>query len=110
MKKSELRQIIKEEYAKVLKEKTKPSLKEQDDDFEDEDEIDESWAEQDGWNQEFFEEIGLIDLLDNFSRVTYELQNARRGSYGINGDTLEDLKDTLMELSEELQDMINNLD
>jgi hypothetical protein len=86
------------------------SIKEQDDDFEDEEYMNEDWAEQDGWNQEFFEENGLMSLLGDFSKVAYELQNARRGSYGINGDTLEDLKDTLMELSEELQDIINDLD
>jgi hypothetical protein len=35
MKKSELRQLIKEEYSKILQEKPTKSLKEQEDDFED---------------------------------------------------------------------------
>ena len=83
-------------------------------DEEDEDEFGDEdtpglWATTDGWNEDYFEEVGLMDFIKNIERVAYEIRNARRGSYGLSGDTLEDLKSDLLALKDEFDDVINNL-
>jgi uncharacterized protein YdcH (DUF465 family) len=72
-------------------------------DFEDE------FIDDDGWNELAFAEIGLIELIDDFDRINYEIRNCVRGGYGISGDTVEDLKDDLIQLRERLEDIIEKL-
>ena len=111
MKKSELRQLIKEEYSKILQKKPTKSLKEQEDDFEDDEmDSDEPWTEQDGWNVEYFEDKGLMDVLDIAGKIDYEINNARRGTYGISGNTLDSLINELQELVENLTMVIEDLE
>lgn len=62
----------------------------------------------DGWDKNDLS--GLIELLNKFERVQYELKNARRGAYGIRGDTLQDLVNTLNSLMEKLENEISNIE
>lgn len=67
------------------------------------------FIDDDGWNELAFDEIGLTDLIDNFDRINYEIQNCVRGSYGISGDTIDDLKWDLIQMRERLEDIIEKL-
>lgn len=62
----------------------------------------------DGWDHEG----GLADLmetLNKFQAISYELESARRGSYGIEGDTIDDLLNTLLDAKSQLQENIENI-
>ena len=60
----------------------------------------------DGWDKEQLANTGLLDLLQAFSKVSYELMNCRRGSYAISGDTAQDLIDDLSLMRDQLDDVI----
>jgi len=84
------------------------------DDFDEEDEDDEdiqsgAFIDNDGWDEEALEDVGLIYWLDTVERVSYEIRNARRGSYGINGDRAEDLIQTLEEIKDSLDDVLDRM-
>jgi len=65
----------------------------------------------DGWDHTgSLDEIGLMDWLDRIERISYEIKNARRGSYAINGSTAEDLLNALVEIHEELGDILENIE
>ena len=51
-----------------------------------------------------------MDALSLATKIGYELKNCRRGSYGIVGDTAEDLLATLKELATELDNTIENVE
>ena len=53
----------------------------------------------DGWNEEWFENIGMMEALAKVAAIDYEIKNARRGSYATDG-TIEDIADQLFELAE----------
>ena len=53
----------------------------------------------DGWNEEWFYDIGLLDAITEIEAIAYEIRNARRGSYATDG-TIEDIADQLFELAE----------
>jgi hypothetical protein len=98
MKASELRNIIKEEIKKVLREA--PMLSD-----------DETYYDKDGWDADRLEDYyGLMSWLEDVERLQYEINSARRGSYGIEGDTMRDLVNTLIELKERLEDMIDDME
>lgn len=63
----------------------------------------------DGWDEEALEEVGLIDWMENVQRIQYEILNARRGSYGISGTTAEYLVGDLEELKRSLEAIIENI-
>ena len=67
------------------------------------------FTDDDGWDEESLEEVGLIDWLDNVQRLQYEILNARRGSYGVSGDTAEFLVRDLEELKESLEGIIESI-
>jgi len=63
----------------------------------------------DGWNKSAFEDLGLIEWLENVEAIGYEIGSGRRGSYGISGDTVDDLKSDLIEKMKELNAIINEI-
>ena len=72
-------------------------------DFEDE------CYEYDGWNLFTIAETGLLEALSEAAAIDYELRNGVRGSYGISGDTVSDLKDDLLQLAIKLQEIAEGL-
>ena len=72
------------------------------------DEVNDSgpFIEDDGWGKEALEEVGLMDWIENVERIAYELRNARRGSYGVSGDTLYNLIMDLIEVKDNLDSII----
>ena len=62
----------------------------------------ESPFSQDGWNEEWFEDMGLMDVIAEVDAISYEIKNARRGSYATDG-TLEDVADQIGDLGARLQ-------
>jgi len=68
------------------------------------------FEEGDGWNEEALEDVGLMYVLDGFSKMAYEIKNATRGSYGISGDTPEDLVDDLKIAMDELNAIIRDIE
>ena len=54
---------------------------------------------EDGWNEEWFENIGMMEALAKVAAIDYEIKNARRGSYATDG-TIEDIADQLIEIAE----------
>lgn len=67
------------------------------------------FIDNDGWNKTTLEDIGLIQWLDDVQGFSYEINNARRGSYAIDGDTSEDLLFKLEELKENLESIIDQM-
>jgi len=67
------------------------------------------WDESDGWNEDILSEHDLVDWLDSVYEFTYEIKNARRGSYAINGDTDEDLVSAFKDLIETGQNVLKSL-
>jgi len=68
------------------------------------------FEEGDGWNEDALEDVGLMYVLDGFSKMAYEIKNARRGSYGISGDTPEDLVDDLKTAMGDLDAIIRDIE
>lgn len=62
----------------------------------------------DGWNEDWFDEMGILGVLAEITALDYEIRNARRGSYATDG-TLEDLADQLGELGAKLQNMSDTI-
>lgn len=87
------------------------NLKEEygDEDEEYEEDEDESWASNDGWNGDFMEDMGLMDWFADVEKIAYEIRNTMRGSYGIDGDTLEDLIEALNVTNIQLGEVIENM-
>ena len=56
----------------------------------------------DGWDERQLDDVGLIDLFGDISKVIYEIKNARRGSYAKFGDTPQDLAYELINLGKRL--------
>ena len=73
----------------------------------------ESPFSRDGWNDDWFEEIGMMEALAEAARIDYEIKNARRGSYATDGtlsglaDQLSQLARTFNELSDQLMDAMD---
>ena len=63
----------------------------------------------DGWNEEEFQNIGLMDILDDAASMRYEIKTARRGSYGFTGDTLKDVLNDVIDLKNVLEEIITEL-
>jgi hypothetical protein len=101
------------EYAKqeLMYIVSKSPIKEEVEDEPFEGEVEEGqFTEHDGWNKKALGEVGLLDWIQSVERIAYEIRNARRGSYGIDGDTDEDLIQTLKYVYDELNDVINRMD
>lgn len=62
-----------------------------------------------GWNERFFEEMGLLNLIENFKLLGEELKSAKRGDE-IGGDTLYDIVGLLEQLSTNLSTITNDID
>jgi len=56
----------------------------------------------DGWNEEAFEEAGIMDVLNEIERAIYEIKNARRGDYADLGEDQEEFIEGLGELGQQL--------
>lgn len=73
-------------------------------------EIDEPWANNDGWNDKWLDDVsGLMEVMARGAKIEYELRNGRRGSYAISGDTLDDLITDLSDFAGELENCIDAL-
>jgi hypothetical protein len=72
-------------------------------DFEDE------FYQEDGWNGETLADTGLMDLISDFDRMGYEIRSCVRGYYGISGNTVEDLRNDLIQMQERLEEIIKLL-
>lgn len=62
----------------------------------------------DGWDKDDLSD--LIDALEDAEKMKYELDGARRGSYGISGDTLQDLVKDIKDLAERLEAVANEIE
>jgi hypothetical protein len=62
----------------------------------------------DGWNEEWFDDMGLLGVFAEIAALDYEIKNARRGSYATDG-TLEDLADQLGDLGDRLQSISDKI-
>lgn len=60
---------------------------------------------EDGWDEEWFEEVGILQKLDSLARVQYEIKNGRRNSYAGIGDNTAEFLQGLMRIAEELNDI-----
>lgn len=73
-----------------------------------------SWSEEafddDGWNEDFFQEIGLTYALRDAKDFSYEIENARRGSYFLDGEGVDDVIDACQQLIEDLTVIIKDLE
>ena len=58
---------------------------------------------EDGWGDDIKDLTS--EFFDKVDRVRYEIKNARRGSYGIDGDTVEDLARVFEDISNEAQEI-----
>ena len=72
-------------------------------DFEDE------FYQGNGWNEETLADTGLMDLISDFERMGYEITSCVRGYYGISGNTVEDLRNDLIQMQERLEEIIKLL-
>jgi hypothetical protein len=54
-----------------------------------------------GWNENFFVDIGLMDILNKTARLEYEIKNTIRGKYALRGGTIQDMVNYLNGISEE---------
>lgn len=64
----------------------------------------------DGWDKNALHAVGLIDWFDDVAKVQYEVDSAVRGTYGVDGDTAEDLINRLMALIEQLEGVISQME
>lgn len=63
---------------------------------------------EDGWGDEI---KNLLDpVIDNIDRVSYEVSNCVRGSYGVDGSEVEDLADTLNDCANDLSEISDELE
>ena len=70
---------------------------------------DEFYSKDGGWNEETLADTGLMDLISDFERIGYEITSCVRGYYGISGDTVEDLRNDLIQMQERLEEIIKLL-
>ncbi len=103
MKKSELRKIIQ----KVIQEEMENNPTEFNEYNDDDEYYNSDFETEDGWNEESFEEVGIMDILREIERVIYEIKNARRGSYADLGENQEEFIEGLGELGQQLFDACN---
>ena len=75
----------------------------------DDEQVKDEYIVDDGWSEDKLEEVGIIQWLEKVQGVAYELNNCRRGSYAISGDTGEDLKRQMEDLREELDGIIEDM-
>ena len=62
---------------------------------------------EEGWDKDDLSDI--LSLLAGFAKIRYELETCRRGAYAVSGDTIQDLKNDLIELNENLESVIGDL-
>ena len=68
----------------------------------------ESPFSRDGWNEEWFEDMGLMEAIAEVEALSYEINNARRGSYATDG-TLSDIADQLFRIAETFESVANEI-
>ena len=61
-----------------------------------------SFHKNEGWNEEAFEEAGIMNVLSEIERAIYEIKNARRGAYADLGEDQEEFIEGLGELGQQL--------
>jgi hypothetical protein len=62
----------------------------------------------DGWNKEYFDDIGLTGFLEKTSGMIYEIQNCVRGA-NTGCKTRDEIEHYLIELREELDSIIQGI-
>jgi hypothetical protein len=75
-----------------------------------EDHGEEAFYDDDGWNEDAFGDIGLMEWIEKVERLAYELRSARRGAYALSGSNLKDVVSFLQKLQESLTDIIDYLE
>lgn len=68
------------------------------------------FIDRDGWNKEVLADVGLLDWLEEIEKMAYELKSGRRGSYGISGETGQDLIDDFEQMLEKLERVIQTME
>jgi hypothetical protein len=64
----------------------------------------------DGWNNDYFSDMGLNEWLTNCYRLKYEIESCRRGSYFSDKDTGEGMLENIKSLKEELEEIIETIE
>ena len=65
----------------------------------------EEYIYQNGWNEDAFNNIGLMQILDEVASMAYEIRNNRRGAGGNNFDSVMSIADLCIELGGQLADV-----
>jgi hypothetical protein len=68
----------------------------------------ESPFSREGWNEDFFYNLGLIDAIAEVDALLYEIKNAVRGSYATDG-TIEDIADQLFKFADKFKEIGDQL-
>jgi len=93
MKKSKLKKLILEVY----------KGQGPDDNFEEE-----SYSN-DGWKEEYFEDLGLLGFTSSVAKLDYEIKNARRGAYALAGDQKSDIISYMEDLKDQIENIIDGM-
>ena len=67
------------------------------------------WESSDGWDEYWFEDTGVMEVLGLAQRIQYEIKSPGRGSY-IGEDSIFAMKDALVEIQEMLLEAIDNIE
>jgi hypothetical protein len=79
------------------------------DEYDDEDgESGKDWESSNGWNEDYFDDNGLMDALDTAQTLQYEIKNAVRGTY-VEGDSIRSIANAVGELQEQLAEVYETL-
>ena len=62
--------------------------------------------DEDGWNKDHLEDIGMMNFISTVDTIWYDLQNCVRGAHGVSGNTADDLLNDLYELKDLLENVI----
>jgi hypothetical protein len=82
----------------------------QEDEYDDEyGESGKDWESSNGWNEDYFDDNGLMDALNAAQSLQYEIKNAVRGSHAVDGDSIRSIADFVGELQEQFAEVYETL-
>jgi hypothetical protein len=73
-------------------------------------EIKNPFIKDDAWDENFMVDLGIMQFLNDCSKLEYELRNCVRGAYVLEGGDPKDLMVYLNEMKESLEDVCNNVE
>jgi hypothetical protein len=96
----------------LIKEEKDPKTGEEYDDDDPENPKNKKFGETEtGWDEDDLDDVGLMSFLHEVEKMAYDIRNCCRGSSCPDiGDTAKSLKDYLVELSNNLSSVIDELD